>query len=172
MTHSGVERYSYIVTFDAAPELDSLSEDYRRCARRLRAVHTDKPERLQPALKQLARAMDLQRTTFPGLEDQFDGPARGFAGEVSSQIAGRTLRYTDRLKLLARADELSIGRFEANLIIALVQHRFPERAALDSDLEHDADGMPVYRIFGIRREIVAFVAVQALIALGAWFIFS
>ena len=172
MAHAGFGRYSSNVTFDAAPELDALSDDYRRCARRLRAAHPDNPARLQPALKQLARAMDDQRTTFPGLEDQFDTPARGFAGEVSSHIAGKSLRYSDRLKLLARADELGIGRFEANLIIALVQHRFPERTNANEDIEHDADGMPIYRVFGIRREVVAFVAVQTLIALGAWFIFS
>ena len=50
--------------------------------------------------------------------------------------------------------------------IALVQHRQPAAS------ETPGDDLPVYRVLGIRREIVAFVAVQSLVALGAWFLFS
>lgn len=46
-----------------------------------------------------------------------------FAESVATAIETRTLRYSRRLQLLREADSLGIERFEANLIIAMVQHR-------------------------------------------------
>ncbi len=42
---------------------------------------------------------------------------------VVSAVEHSTLRYSRRLQLLREAQRLGIERFEANLIIAMVQHR-------------------------------------------------
>src|SRR5262245_3018244 len=46
-----------------------------------------------------------------------------FAEEVQSALDGQDLRYSRRQKLMKRADHFGIKRFDANLIIAMVQHR-------------------------------------------------
>ena len=46
-----------------------------------------------------------------------------FTGQVARELDGRVLRYSNRLALLTAAAKLGINRFEANLIIAIVQHR-------------------------------------------------
>jgi hypothetical protein len=50
---------------------------------------------------------------------------RGFAEAVADSLQGGVLPYSDRQRLLRRAARLGIGRFDANLIIASVQHRRP-----------------------------------------------
>ncbi|MGA2497733.1 MAG: hypothetical protein ABSH20_08330 [Tepidisphaeraceae bacterium] len=45
-----------------------------------------------------------------------------FIDEVRQRLDGRVLRYSCREELLSRAEELGIGRFDANLLIASVQH--------------------------------------------------
>jgi len=49
--------------------------------------------------------------------------AERFAGLVPQHLDGPVLCYEDRQSLLEAARRLGIGRFEANLIIAAVQHR-------------------------------------------------
>lgn len=49
-----------------------------------------------------------------------------FADEVADALDGRDLRYSQRLRLLKRADHFGIRRFDANLVIAMVQHRMGE----------------------------------------------
>jgi hypothetical protein len=46
-----------------------------------------------------------------------------FARIALLQFEGTILRYSRRLALLKIAGQMNIGRFEANLIIALIQHR-------------------------------------------------
>jgi hypothetical protein len=87
-------------------------------ARRLRHQYRHDPRRLQQSLRQLATEIDGSRSD-PG---RLVGRARLFAIEVAREIEGRTMRYSARCRLLQLADELGIGRFEANLIIASVQH--------------------------------------------------
>ena len=154
----------------SADSTDADLDDYRRCARRLRAIHADKPERLQPALSELAHAMDTRNSPHRGPKDfgNLDASATEFAEHVASRVTGDTLRYSDRLALLEVADELKIGRFEANLIIAMVQHR--TRGGEISFTR--TDDTPRYKVLGLPREIVAFLAVQTAILLGAWFLFS
>src|SRR5580700_5166234 len=48
---------------------------------------------------------------------------RVFAEQVTEQIRGSILSYSDRLKLLRTAERLHIERFRANLIIALMQRQ-------------------------------------------------
>ncbi len=94
------------------------TEHYRSAARRLRHRHRHDPGELQRSLQRLARAMD-RAGSDPG---ELVGCARLFAIQVSREIEGRVMRYSARCRLLQRADELGLGRFEANLIIASVQH--------------------------------------------------
>jgi len=51
---------------------------------------------------------------------------RGFAEAVADSLQAGVLPYADRQRLLRRAARLGIGRFDANLIIASVQHRGPQ----------------------------------------------
>jgi hypothetical protein len=54
-----------------------------------------------------------------------------FAQEVADALDGRDLRYSQRLKLLKRANQFGIRRFDANLVIAMVQHRMKHVAQPD-----------------------------------------
>jgi hypothetical protein len=49
--------------------------------------------------------------------------AREFADLVASQLVGTVLPWSDREKLINAAAMQGINRFEANLIIAAVQHQ-------------------------------------------------
>ena len=53
--------------------------------------------------------------------------AEAFAAEVERSLEGGVLRYSRRATLLRQARERGIGRFDANLIIATVQHRLTPR---------------------------------------------
>jgi hypothetical protein len=59
------------------------------------------------------------------------GPAQLFAQSVGRQMtdgSAGVLRYTARLQLLREAQQHGIDRFDANLLIAAVQHRNAKRA--------------------------------------------
>jgi hypothetical protein len=45
-----------------------------------------------------------------------------FSHRVAARLDGPVLRYSNRVALLKEAGKLGIGRFEANLLIAKVQH--------------------------------------------------
>ena len=114
---------------------------YRREARRLRHVYADRPERLHRALGDLARRTDALTTARRGptratarrvrpsayhalLTGTHTTPfaVDRFAASVASQLDGPVLRYSSRLALLRDADQIGLGRFQANLLIAAVQH--------------------------------------------------
>jgi hypothetical protein len=105
---------------------------YRSAARRLRGRLAGDPVRLHRSLMDLARREDARRAhaerrtappvgPVPTLAD--GDAADGFTALVRQHLHGPVLYYTDRQSLLAAAGRLGIGRFEANLIIAAVQHR-------------------------------------------------
>ena len=81
------------------------------------------------------------------------------------QLVGRTLqaqrsgvlRYSQRLSLIREAGRRGIGRFEANLIIASVQHR----------LKIDNPPIPARKPLRLSG-VLAFVLVQAMILWGFW----
>ena len=85
---------------------------------------------------------------------------RGFARAVADRLSGGTLRWDDRRDLVARAARLGIDRFEANLIIAGVQHAAD---AGDDLLADDAAGW--------RSGVVAFALAQASILAAVWWRF-
>lgn len=159
--------YSPDITSEITAD-DADRDDYRRCARRLRAIHADKPERLQPALLQLAQAMDVkQRTTSASLA-RLDSPAAMFAESVTSRLTEGLLRYSERLALFEESDRLGIGRFEANLIIAMVQHR----SGIEESNASDAFEVPDARTRHTRMALtfLAVVLAQSAIFLGFWWI--
>lgn len=76
---------------------------------------------------------------------------------------GPLLRYSQRQRLLRDAEQRGIGRFEANLVIAAVQH---EAGATPRQRERVA--LPCSWI----PAAIAFTATQSLVALAAWWLTS
>jgi hypothetical protein len=117
--------YTPIVTVRYADQPAPVT-DYIRQARRLRARHQSTPARLHQSLMELSSQFD-QTSPRPQNVVVRDDPHSEFAHYVQSQLEGPILRYSLRLKHLREAERRGIGRFEANLIIAAVQHRAGER---------------------------------------------
>jgi hypothetical protein len=55
--------------------------------------------------------------------------ARPFLNQVRGSLDGNILHYSERLRLIRVADRMGIARFEANLLIATVQHRTQQQLA-------------------------------------------
>jgi hypothetical protein len=120
-----------------------------------------------PAADQSDDEDDQPRVTLVDPEDP--GPMatasetsedRSFGQLVLRKLQGRRwagLRYSERLALLKEAGRRGIGRFEANLIIASVQHRLSGKAP-------GTEERKPFRFTGT----VAFLVVQGLILLGVW----
>jgi hypothetical protein len=87
------------------------------------------------------------------------GDSEGFAAEVARRMDGPVLRYSQRQSLLASALGRGIGRFQASLIIAAVQH---ERG--DPRFTREAAGKRP----GGWRMIGVIALTQLLTILGAW----
>ena len=113
---------------------DELTYDYRREARRLRSRHVGRPEELYRSLCDLSAREDRCRGTFTPIQRVSRrqpatrasrpnrAPSSGFAQLVAQRLGSGVLRYSDRLSLLSIADAIGMGRFQANLVIAAVQH--------------------------------------------------
>lgn len=91
-------------------------------------------------------------------------PADDFAAHITRKIHGGVLCYSDRLELLGAANDLGIGRFEANLIIAAVQHRLG--AARLSETSAPKRTWPAVDL------VAAFLVVQILILFLGWIFFA
>jgi hypothetical protein len=101
------------------PTLDPTT--YCREARRLRSLHRHDLPRMYRRIKDLSpQEQDQRQTLHPS---PTPGPAALFARQVQRSLTGPVLRYSLRQQLLSDARKMGIGRFEANLIIATVQHR-------------------------------------------------
>jgi hypothetical protein len=133
---------------------------YRREARRLRSRLTGKPDELYGSLRQLSDRYDRLYTP-PARTPRT--PIEGFADLVTHEVRTGVLPYSNRLGLLDTAGRLGIGRFEANLIIASVQHRY---MPIDQDSESD-DRKPSGKFFGL----LVFLLAQTTIVLLAWLAF-
>jgi hypothetical protein len=119
---------------------DERNDAYRRQARRVRHRFQHDLGRMHQALALVAHQRDRaansnpraagQKSGGPAIELHLPakmiadaGSARRFAGQVALALEGGILRYSRRLALLKEAGRRGIGRFEANLIIAAVQHQ-------------------------------------------------
>jgi hypothetical protein len=143
------------------PGLLSTS-DYRRQARRLRGTFADKPARLHSKLRELARRQDA--AAEGSQSHAMPTRARGFANEVAARLEGSVLRYSQRRFLMSEARRRGIGPFEANLVIAAVQHErrsAPDAAAVRQRVE------PRVRLPDLSPLLVV-IAVESLVGLGIW----
>jgi hypothetical protein len=99
---------------------------------------------------------------FPPKPHLHGSPAHRFAAQVEDMLRASgdsPLRYSQRLELIQRAAALGIGRFEANLQIASVQHRM--RVAPAAHLQTPQRRL---RFAGV----VGFAILQTMISYGAW----
>jgi len=90
-------------------------------------------------------------------------PANEFTAKIVGTIRNGVLTYSDRLELLEEAGKLGIGRFDANLIIAAVQHRYGVKGVEEAPR--------VKRRVAALDVVGAFLVVQVLILFLAWAVF-
>jgi hypothetical protein len=83
-----------------------------------------------------------------------------FTQEIHDAMEGTELRYSKRQHLLKRADHYGIKRFDANLIIAMVQHRLGALETIDPE-----PARPSRLLLA-----AAFLAVQSAIVLAGWWL--
>jgi hypothetical protein len=145
--------------------LNQPADLYRRRARRIRGQHGGNPGELYRSLRDLSDRYD---STYGSSSDRavFVRPATradDFASQIVEKIRSGVLSYSDRLELLGEAEKHGIGRFDANLIIAGVQHRYASRAAPEPP--------QVNRKVSALDLFAAFVLVQVLILFLAWTVF-
>lgn len=89
-------------------------------------------------------------------------PSKQFARLVQDRLERGVLRYSDRLNLFDAAQSMAIGRFQANLIIAAVQHRAEDSAPGSPSPVRPKWLMPVTIV----------LLVQLLIFAAAWGLFA
>jgi hypothetical protein len=141
------------------PDAPSRAGAYCRAARRIRGRWSDRPGRLHRELRDLAARHDADRLAPPPLGH---GTCGTFAREVVRRLEGPVLRHAERRRLLASARRMGIGRFEANLIIAAVQHgRRPEVTSQAPQSRRRWGLTPIALVIGT----------EMAIAWGAWLVF-
>lgn len=144
----------------SAAAIHDPTHAYRSGARKLRGQFADRPAELYRSLRQHADHHDLVRS-FQAPIPAPATPTSEFAAEVREFLRNGMLTYSTRQNLLKSADTRGIPRFEANLIIAAVQHRIPPRSAeIDSP---SASRLPI--VFGfVISQLLLLVALWALVA--------
>ena len=120
------------------------------------------------ALRELASAADATRIETATPEPVLPlpaGAAQTFAELVRQRMDGPVLRYSHRARLIREAQRRGIGRFEANLIIAAVQHqRRPARCEVEPvapRASSSSSWMPV---------VIGFCATQCAVVTGLWWL--
>jgi len=139
-----------------------MATDYRREARRVRGRWSHSPRRLHQELRDLAERHDSARPSPAPPPAAPGGPCQVFAAQVETRIEGPVLRHAQRKRLLASAAKLGIGRFEANLVIAAVQHA---RLSSPPPVQPKRSGRWGLRLVGM------VVVVETILAWGAWHVF-
>jgi hypothetical protein len=116
---------------------------------------------IAPANRSAALHQPRPRTSAWGEAPPWlDVPAfTAFAHEVEDALDGRELRYSQRLRLIKRAEHFGIKRFDANLIIAMVQNHF----------EPPRPNMPREKRSWLPA-LAAFSVAQSLILAGVWWL--
>ena len=143
---------------------------YRREARRVRGRLPRGSAELYRSLRQLSDRHDAQyaagcacHASLIDLNPGDQGEYGRFASEVATNLAGGVLSYSKRLELLDAASRHGIGRFQANLVVAAVQHRMGMPAG--GRARCSAKRMP--RI----APVLVAVVLQSLILALAWNLF-
>jgi hypothetical protein len=112
---------------------------------------------LEPIKLRLGRS-DWSRSAVLGARGS---TARDFADLVAGQLVGTVLPWSQREALIEAAVAQGINRFEANLIIAAVQHQMGV-----GKRRSDEKKTPLYR--RIALGVGVFLLVQAGIVAAAW----
>jgi hypothetical protein len=172
---------------DGSAELDG-SADYRRRARRLRGKFAGRLGTRHSALGDLARQEDSHRGSWrlgrghklpthrvaigrsvrspdgdPVLSSVLgvaSAPAERLSRLVQESLCDGVLPYPRRQEVLRAARRLGVGRFQANLLIAAVQHRY-DTPAMESEPRQ------VGRPWGWVGAAALILAIEAAIVLGA-----
>jgi hypothetical protein len=146
------------------------ADEYRRQARRLRGKLRGQPGRLHRKLRELADRQDaadgrsaMETPAVATAVVTRDRRASAFAEEVVARMEGPVLRYSQRHALMAVARRTGVGRFEANLIIAAVQHR---RVAEDG-AQRPVPEAPRWKL-GALAPLLVVLAVESLVVAGLW----
>ena len=139
---------------------------YCRRARRLRATLARQPGRMHRQLRALAAKQGAIAPVVP-IEAAPASPARAFAERVAGELDGPVVRYARRRSLLAEASRAGIGAFEANLIIAAVQH---ERRTTTISAQRPTTPARARRFTSLGPFFVV-ALVEAIVAIGAWQVF-
>ena len=145
---------------------------YCSAARRIRHRHARRPDRLHRELCDLSQRRDAERSALPpAAKPQVaaldGGPCEVFAAEVARRLEGPVLRQSQRRALLALARRTGIGRFEANLMIAAVQHA----RGVNANGDTPAPSRATARGTGAFAIVVLVALVQTAIVCGAWLVF-
>jgi hypothetical protein len=141
---------------------------YCRQARRLRGTLGHQPARMHRKLRELsARPGPVavpDGTTFARESRPIASKAQAFAERVAAGLDGPVLRYAIRRTLLRDAGRMGMGTFEANLIIAAVQHE-RRRAGVPTQEQQEPARARGLVSFG---PLLVIFLVEAAVALGAW----
>jgi hypothetical protein len=148
----------------AVPPRTEPHADYRRQARRIRSVFRAQPTVRMRALRELAAREDERRGNKAMMSDAVValplGAAQSFSGLVREHLDGPVLRYSHRANLLRAAERSGIGRFEANLIIAAVQHQAGGMNRAESVAPSES----------WRAALIGFIATQGAILSALWWL--
>lgn len=134
---------------------------YRREARRLRGRYAGQPGKLYNSLRRLSDAHDRN---YPGSRGAFNGipfSSDGFAQLVAGELEAGVLRYSARSRLLSVAQSLGMGRFQANLVIAAVQHQ----KGRSDDVSPRCFSLPWL------GAVLAIILLQVILIAAFWFAF-
>ena len=155
------------------PRHHSGVHSYRQQARRLRARFRGRPALLQESLQTLSRNCDAAQPArpasvgTPALTAVFEvspETVRRFSRMVRDRLEGQILRFEPRQLLIRAAGRMGIDRFQANLIIAAVQHAQTPREHAELSAQAPAAGW--------RLILAIFLLTEVAIAFGLWRIFT
>ena len=138
---------------------------YCRAARRIRGMHRHQPGRLYRELRALSGSDGGARPAPVAGAPTRIHTAEAFAAEVGRRLDGPVLRHAQRKVLMRLARQTGIEPFEANLIIAAVQHRRTGPGSDDAKRMKSQDGS----YLGVAAVAIS---LQALITCGAWAVFA
>ncbi len=83
--------------------------------------------------------------------------ASGFAELVRDRMDGPVLRYSHRTRLLSDAARRGIGRFEANLIIAAVQHQLRHAVPVMEPRQREPEAFLVFALVQTTLMLAAYL---------------
>ncbi len=134
--------------------LSQLDDQYRRRARRLRHIFRRQPGRLQRSLANLATEIDDRPIPTRAPVVVRSVRAVRFEGMIRTALSAGPLRYSQRLALLKAAEAMGLGRFEANLILA-IEHNREHPVVLDTPKRNWLPVSSVLLFAGIQSALIA-----------------